>query len=205
MEPKRKYKELVIGIDQSYKNTGISVAADGRLIKVTSLHLEHLKTNREKRRYISQKLHAIIPKLLPKADKTVCLFERIRLRSEGFISVDYIKAMAALNAIISDICGDYGITAYSVDTRSWKAQVVGTSKPAKNKMGVPPEKWPTVKWLVSQGFEQNILVRVENPRKNKGTFMKNGVKYQYNDDAADSAGIAMYWFLGERDKLKEEK
>lgn len=199
-----KYKELVIGIDQSYKNTGISIAADGKILKITSLHLEHLKTNKDKRRYISQKLQSIVPKMLPKADNVVCLLERIRLRSDGFISVDYIKAMAALNAIISDICGDYGVTVYSVDTRSWKAQVIGTSKPAANKRGVPPEKWPTIKWVIKQGFEESILVEVKNPRKQKGTFMKNGVKYQYNDDAADSAGIAMYWFLGEKDKLKEE-
>ena len=31
------------------------------------------------------------------------------------------------------------------------------------------------------------------------------VKYMYNNDAADSAGIAMFWFVGEHEKLKEEK
>ena len=31
-----KYRKVVIGIDQSYNNTGISIAADGKLLKVKS-------------------------------------------------------------------------------------------------------------------------------------------------------------------------
>ena len=29
-------------------------------------------------------------------------------------------------------------------------------------------------------------------------------KYMYNNDAADSAGISLYWFKGDRNKLVEE-
>ena len=29
--------------------------------------------------------------------------------------------------------------------------------------------------------------------------------YMYNNDAADSAGIAMFGFIGDQDKLQEEK
>ena len=74
-----------------------------------------------------------------------------------------------------------------------------------NKYGVPEEKWPTVRWLINQGFEDSILIEVKSKKKNKGTFVRNGVKYMYNNDAADSAGIAMFGFVGEGDKLKEEK
>ena len=34
---KYKYNQIVIGIDQSYNNTGISICADSKLLKVKSL------------------------------------------------------------------------------------------------------------------------------------------------------------------------
>ena len=34
------YKQIVIGIDQSYKNTGISIVADGKLRDIKSIRLE---------------------------------------------------------------------------------------------------------------------------------------------------------------------
>lgn len=37
-----KYNKIVIGLDQSYKNTGISFAADDKLKKVSSIHLENV-------------------------------------------------------------------------------------------------------------------------------------------------------------------
>ena len=98
----------------------------------------------------------------------------------------------------------YDVPVFSVDTRCWKSQVIGTSKGSPNKYGVPQEKWPTVKWCIDLGFEGKILMPV-NTRKAKGTFVRNGQKYQYNDDAADSAGIAMFYIVGDRNKLKEEK
>ena len=94
---------------------------------------------------------------------------------------------------------------YSVDTRCWKSQVIGTSKPKSNRYGVPDEKWPTVEWLLKQGFETDILIYMSETRKTKGTFVRGNKKYMYNNDAADSAGIAMFWFVGEHEKLKEEK
>ena len=44
------YKKIIIGIDQSYKNTGISVSADGKLKKFHSVHLEHIENNSKKRK-----------------------------------------------------------------------------------------------------------------------------------------------------------
>ena len=45
LKGKCKYKKIIIGIDQSYKNTGISISADGKLKKVRSIQLEHIKDN----------------------------------------------------------------------------------------------------------------------------------------------------------------
>ena len=46
---KRKYSQVCIGIDQSYNNTGISIAADGELIKVKSVWLDKCGSNSERR------------------------------------------------------------------------------------------------------------------------------------------------------------
>ena len=203
---KRKYKydKVVIGIDQSYKNTGISIAADGELKKVRSLQLNDLKSNSDRRRALKNTLDGLLSSVAPKGKEVVCIIERIRLRSQGFLNIDYIKSIGALNSLIVDVCHEYNIPVYSVDTRCWKAQVIGTSKPLANKYGVPDEKWPTVKWVIGKGFRKDILIEITG-RKTKGTFVHKGKKYMYNDDAADSAGIAMFGFLGDPDKLAEEK
>lgn len=198
-----KYRKVVIGIDQSYYNTGISIAADGELKKVRSLQLSEYGTNSEKRRALSKTLDGLLGSVAPKADKVVCIIERIRLRSQGFLNIDYIKSIGALNGVVVDVCSLHGIEVYSVDTRCWKAQVIGTSKPAPNKYGVPEEKWPTVRWLIKQGWEGSLLIPIEG-RKSKGTFVRDGQKFMYNNDAADSAGIAMFGFIGDPDKLQEE-
>ncbi len=200
---KYKYNKIVVGIDQSYSNTGISIAADGKLLKVKSLQLDSYKTNSDKRRVLSKTLDSLLSSVVPKGKEVICIIERIRLRSQGFLNIDYIKSIGALNSIIVDKCHEYCVPVYSVDTRCWKAQVIGTSKGMPNKYGVPEEKWPTVKWLLKQGWENSILIQIKG-RKMKGTFIRDGQKYMYNNDAADSAGIAMFGFVGDPDKLKLE-
>ena len=203
---KPKYNKVVVGIDQSYNNTGISIAADGKLKKVKSLRLEGLENNSEKRRALASTLDGLLRSVAPRTDEVVCIIERIRLRSQGFLNIDYIKSIGALNSVIVDTCHDHSVTVYSVDTRCWKSQVIGTSKPSQvpNKYGVPDEKWPTVKWLLNQGWENSLIVPV-SPRKKKGTFERDGQRFMYNNDAADSAGIAMFGFLGDQDKLQLER
>lgn len=199
-----KYQKVVVGVDQSYNNTGISIAADGRLLKIRSIQLDKLKSNSERRGALSETLDGLLSAVCPKGREVVCIIERIRLRSQGFLNIDYIKSIGALNSIIVDKCHEYCVPVYSVDTRCWKAQVIGTSKSMPNKFGVPEEKWPTVRWLLKQGWEDSILIPIEG-RKTKGTFVRDGQKYMYNNDAADSAGIAVFGFIGDQDKLQEEK
>lgn len=199
-----KYQKVVIGIDQSYSNTGISIAADGKLVKVRSIFLDEYKTNSERRRALAEELSGLLRVVCPKGKEVVCIIERIRLHSQGFLNIDYIKSIGALNSVIVDQCVSQGVPVFSVDTRCWKSQVIGTSKGCPNKYGVPEEKWPTVRWLIKQGFEDKLLILIEG-RKQKGTFVRDGQKYMYNNDAADSAGIAMFGFIGEQDKLKEER
>lgn len=198
-----KYKRLSIGIDQSYKNCGISISADGQLLKVTHVKLEQCKTNTDRRRLLKAYLDNMLKAITSKADNIICIIERIRLHSQGFLNIDYIKSMGALNAVIIDIMDEYDIPVYSVDTRCWKSQVIGTSKPKDNNLGVPKEKYPTVEWCIKQGFENSVLRTVKD-RKKKGTFTRNGIRYMYDNDACDSSAISMFYFVGDKEKLKRE-
>ena len=201
------YREVVIGIDQSYQNTGISIVADGKLKDIKSIRLDKYKNNSQKRGALHTKLQRLMSDVTNKSNSVVCIVERARLHGgpTSFVNIDAIKAMGALTATIVDVMDQYGVKVYSVDTRCWKSQVIGTSKPQSNNYGVPEEKWPTIRWCIRQGFEQKLLVDVSATRKQKGTFVRAGKKYQYNNDAADSAGIAMYWVLGDHNKLQLEK
>ena len=206
---KCKYKKIIIGIDQSYKNTGISIAADGKLKKVHSVHLEHLKNNSEKRSKLKISLDKIIARIIPQAECVEVIIERIRLRSQGFLNIDYIKSIGALNALIVDLCNVYGIKVSSVDTRCWKAQVVGTSKPGpkNNFWNMEPEKYPTFEWL-KQNYPlliPSVFIDMSNTRKKKNVFELQGKLWKINDDACDSAAIAMFGFVGDLGKLEEEK
>ena len=198
-----KYRQLSIGIDQSYKNCGVSISADGNLLKVTSINLECYKTNTDRRNALRKYLDKMLKVITSKADSIICIIERIRLHSQGFLNIDYIKSMGALNAVIIDIMDEYDIPVYSVDTRCWKSQVIGTSKPKDNNLGVPKEKYPTVEWCIEQGFENSVLRTVKG-RKKKGTFTRNGIRYMYDNDACDSSAISMFYFVGNKEKLKQE-
>lgn len=198
-----KYKQLSIGIDQSYKNCGVSISADGQLLKVAHIKLEQCRTNTDKRRLLKAYLDNMLKAITSKADSIICIIERIRLHSQGFLNIDYIKSMGALNAVIIDIMDEYDIPVYSVDTRCWKSQVVGTSKPKDNNLGVPKEKYPTVEWCIEQGFENSVLRTVKG-RKVNGTFVRNGIRYMYDNDACDSSAISMFYFVGDKEKLKQE-
>lgn len=197
------YNQVIIGIDQSYKNTGITIIADGKIKIVRSIQLSKLKSNSDKRRVLKQHLFTLLSQISSKCSNIVCIIERIRLRSQGFININYIKSIGALNAMIVDVMSEFDVKVYSVDTRCWKATVIGTSKSESNSFGVPEEKWPTVKWVCDQGFKSSILLTIST-RKTKGTFTRKGKKYMFDNDAADSCGIAMFGVIGDKDKLELE-
>ena len=119
--------------------------------------------------------------------------------------MDYITGMGALNSCIIDTAYTRGLKTYSVDTRCWKSSVVGTCKKEENSFGVPPEKWPTIKWVIEQGWEDAITKEVTG-RREKGTFVdENGRKLEFDNDAADSCAIAMFPWIGDKNKLKFEQ
>jgi hypothetical protein len=199
--------KIIIGIDQSYKDSGITLSMNGGIKSITDCYTANLKTNTEKRKVLKTKLDRVFTKakmLSIKYDADViCIIERIRLRSDGFININYIKSIGALNALIVDAATEYHIPVYSVDTRAWKSSIVGTSKPKENKYGIDPKKYPTILWCIDKGFESSIKESVLNNKKKKGIIEKNGERFTYNDNKADSAAISLYGFIS-NPNLKEE-
>lgn len=198
-------KQVVIGIDQSYKRTGISVAADGKLLHVYSIDLTESDDKTWKRLEVKRRVERAVSLAEKKStSKPVVVIERIRMFSQQFVSMPYIKQMGALNCTIVDAAWKHAVETYSIDTRAWKAGVLGTSKPAANDFGVPPEKWPCVDWVIRHGFEKSVKLPVSG-RRQKGTFTDaEGKKWEYDNDACDSAGIAMSWFTCHPSKFERE-
>lgn len=205
----------MIGIDQSYADSGIAVAVDGQIVAVTQCKPTSTLCNTQRRTLLRDTLFRVFNKVqnnsLRMEDcKVICIIERIRLQSakpneQHFLNLNYIKGIGALNAIIVDTAYQFGIPVYSVDTRSWKTQVVGSSKPANNKYGFPPEKWPTIAWCLKEGYAKYIAEDVSSKKK-KGIVVQNGYRHTYNDNKADAIGIALYGFVNlESQKLQEEK
>lgn len=203
---------IVVGIDQSYADSGIAVVYNGRLMAVTDCKPKSTDDHTAVRKQLRGQLRKIFGRMQIKQQakedcELVCIIERIRLQSakpgeQHFLNLSYIKGIGALNALIVDTASEFGIPVYSVDTRSWKSQVIGSSKPGCNKFGFPNEKWPTIAWCIGKGYGKWIAEEV-SPKKKKGVVVKGDKRFTYNDNKADAIGIAMYGFVREP-KLEEE-
>lgn len=191
-----KYKKIVIGIDQSYTKTGISVCADSKLLMVKSINYKGLKSHTEKRKEVKRVLIKLIKKASKMALKTIIIMERIRTfnaaqskgkKKGGFggLNPNYIKITGALIGTIIDTAYDLDVPVYSVDTRSWKSKIVGSSKARTTKDGKRDAKGETIEYVQKLGFD--LFIRTD----------KNGNDI-YDDDAADSACIALYGFINEK-------
>lgn len=184
-----KQVPCVVGIDQSYTRTGISIAVNGKLKKVTSEPFIGLTNKSVKRMKISEDIEKVLKACLRKFEpcEVVIIVERIRTYTSGYdLRPDFLKSQGALIAVIVDAAYKYGIKVYSVDTRCWKSAILGSSKPIFEPIeGVKdPQKFGSVRKVISLGFRESLEVR-------RGG--KNAV-FALNDDAADSACIALYGF-----------
>lgn len=156
---------IIMGIDASYARTGLAIAEDGELKAVKSIKFKGLKKKPEKRANLKMKVENYIKKYQPE----MIVVERTRQFStndKSFIALNMIKTGISLLTIIIDVAYENGIPVYSVDTRSWKKVVVGSSKPDK----YGNKKQPTIDYVKSLGFE-----------------------VYDDDDAADAACIALYY------------
>lgn len=205
------YKKLSIGIDQSYTRTGISIAADNKLLVVRSIDFNGCKNKIEKRLHVSTLLSKILKVNKDKADEIVILVERIRTFSQGpnkqqgfGLKPDYLKATGALIGTIVDTAYQHDVPVYSVDTRSWKSKVLGNSKTdaVKYKSFEKPEKAAAILFVQKQGFDVTIKNKDGSYKMHKKG--KNAGKVYYDDDAADSGCIALYAFVNNPNLKLEE-
>jgi hypothetical protein len=208
--------DYVIGIDQSYTRTGITILKDKEVVEMFSLDYEYCNNNSEKRTALENTLHEMV--LEHNITNPLVITERIRLRSQGFLSEAYIKSTGALIVTIIDFFYYYNeIPVYSVDTRSWKSQIIGSSKPLSNPYGINPEKYRTILYLRDKGLLKHIVKEYKG-RGKKGIIdvkmevlegdkiVKKKVPCEINDDLADSYCIALYGYLPKtKQKLKEER
>lgn len=200
--------DYVIGIDQSYKRTGITILKDKQIVEMFSLNYENCKNNSEKRTVLENILQELM--FNHNIANPLVIVERIRLRSQGFLSEAYIKSTGALIVTIIDFFYYYNkIPVYSVDTRAWKSAIVGDSKPLKNPYGIDEKKYRTILYLKEKGLLKYIAEEYNGKGKQGVINIKiNGKKVpcKINDDLADSYCIAMYGYLPKsKQKLKEER
>lgn len=200
---------VCIGVDQSYRRTGVSVSIDGALKLAKSIDLSSFKSKAEKRAAVSRRLSSLLTRILARHSpgEVVCVLERVRTFSQKFLSVPYIKSMGALNATIADLMWHDNIACYSVDTRAWKSGVVGYSSPASTKhpealafsrrLDMDPRKAPTALFLHKHypAIFRRDAVRPVTSRRQRGTFLsKSGIRCEIDDDLCDSACISLSWF-----------
>lgn len=207
-------EKYVIGIDESYSRCGIALMCDKVPIELISLDFKNCINNIDKRAEIKKELTRICREYRLDKRNCDCIVERIRLFSQGRISENYIIATSGLVATIMDVVSEYDIKTYSVNTKTWKSAIVGSSKPLNNPYGINPEKYRTICYLRDKG----LLFWIAEEYKGKGekgviqanrrlaSGKKEKVRIKINDDLADSYCIAMYGFLPKnKQKLKEEK
>lgn len=113
----------VVGIDQSYTRTGVSVARDCKLVECCSYDMQFASKS-SKRKFLSTLVRLYV--MLYQPDMIVV--ERVRLFSQRFVSQATVMALATLITTIVDATD---VPVYSVDTRSWKARVIGSAKASK--------------------------------------------------------------------------
>lgn len=182
-------KKLVIGLDQSYTDTGLCLAVDGIPKYVESVNFCGLNSKADKRRAVVSRLEAVFERYKGKYFIEIVI-EAIRLfsGSQPHISTAYIYSTCALIGAIVDFASENGIDVYWVDTRSWKKFVLGSSKPSGKKLnGVKDKnKVDSVLYAISIGFGKRISYFVKSG-KNKG-------KIRYNDNMADAICIAIAGF-----------
>lgn len=207
-------EKYIIGVDESYSRCGITLMCDKIPVELISLDFKNCINNIDKRAEIKKELTRICREYRLDKRNCDCIVERIRLFSQGRISEDYIIATSGLVAAIIDVVSEYDIKTYSVNTKTWKSAIVGSSKPLSNPYGINPEKYRTILYMRDKGLLKYIAEEYKG-KGEKGVIWANRtltdgkkekVRIKVNDDLADSYCIAMYGFLPKsKQKLKEER
>lgn len=178
-------KTLVIGLDQSYTDTGIGIAIDGKLKWVGHCSFANCNSKAEKRLLLLKRITQLHKKYCSKYS-IVIVTEGIRLFSgqDSHISRTYLSSAYAMIGSLVDLAYTLQIPIYSIETRSWKKAILGSSKNSLEKMeGVKdPKKIASVKYILHLGFQKQL------------TYVTRNGKVRYNDNVADAGCIALSYF-----------
>lgn len=203
---------FILGVDESYKNTGLSITYGNPFYKYETIDCMSLDSSicKDKNEYRVALMDTICKLLKEYKDEmngcigTYTVVERIRQFSKGFISMDYIKGMGALIAYIVEASCMFRIPTFSVDTRCWKSTVVGSSQKLLNSYNVAPEKFQTVEYVLKNGMKYLIFSELEEATGKKELKKKNphnvfksvsGRYIHVDDDKADSICISRFPFV----------
>ena len=136
--------KIVIGIDQSYKCTGVAVYVYNSITKRG--HFWHTyaiapneRAKARKRAAIAANIEDLLRALRYRFDDVWICFERPRLFSKGHISAVYLLSIGALNGVIIDTAESWDVPCYSIDTRAWRCAAVGHCKRKDNDKGIRPK------------------------------------------------------------------
>lgn len=121
----RDAPHCVIAFDQSYQRTGVCVMKNrSELIYSNALEFKNCKTPKEKR----ASLRTVVEALCAKFSPDFIIVERVRMYSQGFVSM---KTIISLSSLITAIVDASPVPVYSVDTKAWKRRVLGDTKMRK--------------------------------------------------------------------------
>jgi hypothetical protein len=181
--------KLVIGIDQSYTNSGITVIRDGKITQ--SFSLERIKA--EPRIEYRQRLLVEIFKITNAFEFATQSFHETR--GEIFIYTEtnnYQQRTAIVSATeiitsLEDLAWDRDYTFKTITATQWQSNIGRHRYPVKMfKDERKPKKMPVIKIIEEEyGIDCKLYKNGEIKKDAKGLIW-------YNDDKADSVGIALF-------------
>lgn len=200
------YNKIVVGLDQSYTNTGLCIAADGKVLLARNVDLSKCTSKTEKRRCVALAVSKAIELSKARAKSVIVISERIRVFNGQALSLSYVSTTGALVGAIADACYDAEVKHFSADTRAWKAAIVGTTKGAsKGPKGMNLNKLPTLRFVLKRADVKRCwIVKPIGKRCKSYDVMEQGVPCKYDDDVADAICIALYGFYKGRSLLQEK-
>lgn len=199
---------IIIGVDQSFTETGISIVSKSSILKVTSLPFTKSQPIPEKADMLKIQLSRAIDKCIEKNYNDIRVYyEQIRIAGKT-TPFSYIHNAGILegyiwNAVQQDKYKNI-VRLFSVPTQSWKCKVVGSNKSEQNDLKIEPSKYQTFKFLESNKMLKYAMQNASN-HQTKGVLCKNGKRYKYNDNKGDSLCIALYGRLPDKDRQGERE
>lgn len=117
---------MVLGIDYSTQRCGFAI-----MDSLQNIHFCQSVTFKEdsNAKQIRQKIREFVKELLNEYKIDFIILERVRLFSRGKVNFDTIYN---LSCIISTIVDSSDKPVYSIDTRAWKARILGSAKATKD-------------------------------------------------------------------------